>query len=139
MTLAKTAKDGVASDFVKETEKARADFDARMEDDLNTADALSVVYDYVRLANSRLDENSAKADVEAAVTFYEMVARVLGLFYREDDAITDEEILALIEERTKARAEKNFKRADEIRDELAARGIELKDTRQGVTFSRTRS
>lgn len=139
LNLAKTAKDGEASDFVQETEKARADFDARMEDDLNTADALSVVYDYVRLANSRLDEHSVKADVEAAVAFYEMVARVLGLFYREEDAITDEEILALIEERTQARAEKNFARADEIRDELAARGIELKDTRQGVTFSRTRS
>lgn len=138
-TLFEAAPIGEGTAFISDTKKARDAFDERMEDDLNTADALAVVYDYVRLVNSSLDEHSSKEDVAAALDFYAMIERVLGLFYHEKDVITDEEILSLIEERTKARAEKNFARADEIRDELAKRGILLKDTRQGVTFSRTRS
>ena len=128
------------NDAEKETEKAMDDickaFDDAMDDDLNTADAISCLFDYIRLVNGAVDENSSIAFVEKALEDLKMMGDVLGILYKEKEAIQDEEILKLIEEREEARRNKDYACADEIRDQLKAQGIELKDTRTGVKFSR---
>ena len=112
-----------------------------MEDDLNTADAIGVVFDLVRYINKNvLTAAPVKAEVEAAQTLFDELTGVLGLVYDEktDDADNgaDAEIEALIAERTAARKEKNWARADEIRNQLTEMGIVLEDTPQGVKWHR---
>lgn len=107
-----------------------------MDDDLNTADALAAIYDMLRIINTKLDESSSKKLVDKALNLYEELLGILGIRDTSQEEILDEEIEALIQERSEARAEKNFARADEIRDLLADQGIILKDTPTGVVWSR---
>ncbi len=118
-----------------------ARFCEAMEDDLNTADAIGVLFDLVRYINKTVLTNEpAKAAVEAAKATFDELTGVLGLVYDEaaDDAENgaDAEIEALIAERTAARKEKNWARADEIRNRLTEMGIVLEDTPQGVKWHR---
>lgn len=106
-----------------------------MDDDLNTADAISKVYELIRYANT-FDENTDLKVVKGAVKLLSDFASVLGLLYKEDDDNLDEKVEKLIEEREEARKNKDFKRADEIRDALKEMNIELKDTRNGVIWKR---
>ncbi|MBE6895574.1 MAG: cysteine--tRNA ligase [Ruminococcaceae bacterium] len=113
----------------------RARFEENMDDDLNTANALSVLFEFVR------EINSTVADVKYSKEFYEklkslfmVLASALGLLYNQGKSALEEEIEKLIEERQQARKNKNFARADEIRDELKARGIVLEDTKDGVKW-----
>ena len=106
-----------------------------MDDDLNTADAISKVYELIRYANT-FDENTDLKVVKGAVKLLSDFASVLGLLYREEDDNLDEKVEKLIEEREEARKNKDFKRADEIRDILKEMNIELKDTRNGVVWKR---
>ena len=113
----------------------RARFEENMDDDLNTANALSVLFEFVR------EINSTVADVKYSKEFYEKLkalfmalASALGLLYNQGKSELEEEIEKLIEERQQARKSKNFARADEIRDELKARGIVLEDTKDGVKW-----
>ena len=110
-----------------------------MEDDLNTADALSTLFEFTRYANTVLDVDMDKETVQAALDTMQTMGDCLGLLYKEKEGIEDEEILKLIEEREEARKEKNYARADEIRDLLKEKGIQLKDTPTGVKFSRIES
>ncbi|NLV86257.1 MAG: cysteine--tRNA ligase [Clostridiales bacterium] len=105
-----------------------------MDDDLNTADAVSVIFEFVREANALVSPASdpTKAIAIACGKFFDELADVLGLPVLKDEEGPDDEILALVEARQKARKEKNFAEADRIRDELKAMGVELKDTPQGV-------
>lgn len=114
----------------------RADFERVMDDDLNTADALTALYEIVKLSNSELDETSPKQLVDRIYAVFTELMEVLGLKDFSVEEILDEEIDRLIEERTQARKNKDFKRADEIRDQLKDRGIILKDTPTGVTWTR---
>ncbi len=112
------------------------DFESAMEDDFNTADAIAAVFDLVKFANTTADAQGSK---EYAKSLYELLIRltdVLGLIVEKKEEILDTEIEALIAERQAARKEKNFARADEIRDELAAKGIVLLDTREGVKWKK---
>lgn len=112
------------------------DFESAMEDDFNTADAIAAVFDLVKFANTTADAQGSK---EYAKSLYELLVRltdVLGLIVEKKEEILDTEIEALIAERQAARKEKNFARADEIRDELAAKGIVLLDTREGVKWKK---
>ena len=113
-----------------------AKYEAAMEDDFNTADAISAVFELVKLANTSVDEKSSKALVESVKTTVERLCDVLGIITEKKEELLDADIEALIEERQQARKDKNFARADEIRDTLAAKGILLKDTREGVKWTR---
>ncbi len=127
---------------VEETEKAKEllafteKFDAAMDDDINTADAIAVVFDLVRFANSEVNEDSSKAFAQAVKDEILLLGDVLGMIFERRAEVLDSDIEALIEERQAARKAKNFARADEIRDQLAAMGIQLLDTREGVKWKR---
>ena len=113
-----------------------AKFEAAMEDDFNTADALAAIFELVKFANTNVTEKSSAAFADALLSQLVKLADVLGLNVIKKEEILDKEIEALIEERQEARKAKNFARADEIRDELLEKGIILKDTREGVKWKR---
>ena len=107
-----------------------------MDDDLNTADAIGVLFTLAKEINILSnDPSTGKATLSACLDLFNELCDVLGILYVGEEDI-DSEIEALIEERTAARKNRDFKRADEIRDELKARGIILEDTPQGVKWSR---
>ena len=107
-----------------------------MEDDLNTADAISTIFELVKFTNSNITAESAKSLVEKALDTIRQLCDVLGIITKVEKEILDSDIEALIEERQAARKAKNFAKADEIRDTLAAQGIILEDTREGVKWKR---
>ena len=111
-------------------------FDAAMDDDLNTADALAAIFELVRFANSLAEEGSSKAFLRALKEKIVSLADVLGVIVEKKEEMLDADIEALIEERQAARKAKNFARADEIRNELLSKGIVLEDTREGVKWKR---
>ena len=111
-------------------------YEAAMEDDFNTADAISAVFELVKLANTSVDGQSTKALVEYVKKTIDTLCDVLGIITEKKEELLDADIEALIAERQQARKDKNFARADEIRDTLAAKGILLKDTREGVKWTR---
>ncbi len=111
-------------------------FEAAMEDDFNTADAIAAVFDLVKFANTTADAAGSKEYLGALYDLLVKLTDVLGLTVEKKEEILDEEIEALIEERQAARKAKNFARADEIRGELAAKGIVLLDTREGVKWKK---
>lgn len=106
-----------------------------MDDDLNTADAISHVFDLVSLINTSIDENTSLETVNYAKDKFIQLTEVLGLLYRDMENV-DDWIEDLIQERQEARKNKDFQRADEIRDQLLAENIELEDTRSGVVWKR---
>lgn len=131
------APEGEPSENVKEKcEAKKAQFISAMDDDFNTADALAAVFELVREANTAVNEKANKADAECYLAMFNELTSVLGLVYNDGKDDLDETVEALIEQRTKARAEKNWAEADRIRDELKAMGIILKDTPQGVTWTK---
>ena len=111
-------------------------FDAAMEDDANTADAVSAIFELVKFVNVNTDESDNGAYLKAVYDELKKLCDILGIELKKEEVILDSEIEALIEERQQARKSKNFARADEIRDELLAKGIVLKDTREGVKWEK---
>ena len=111
-------------------------FEESMDDDFNTADALAAVFELVKFANTNVQEGSSKEFAGHTLEVMTKLCDVLGLTLEKKEEILDEEIENLIAERQEARKAKNFARADEIRDELLAKGIVLKDTREGVQWKR---
>ena len=116
---------------------ARTRFSDAMDDDLNTADAISAIFDIVAAANKALikEGGNAKSILAETLDTIAELGSVLGLFEKKEEASLDAEIEALIEKRNEARKNKDFAEADRIRDELKARNIILKDTPMGVTWS----
>lgn len=110
-------------------------FEKSMEDDLNTADAITAIFDLVKDINLKTSEENSKEFLEEALAIFKKLTRVLGIMEEEKEDLS-EDIEKLIEKRNAARKEKNFKRADEIRDELKEMGIEIEDTRSGTTWKR---
>ena len=111
-----------------------------MDDDMNTADALSAIFELVREINGYMSkhDDATKAFLTKAHGLFMELTGVLNIVQKHDDAVDPEaeKIEALIAERTAAKKAKDFARADQIRDELAQMGITIKDTRQGVQWSR---
>ena len=127
-----------------EVDKAVADemdafvkkYEAAMDDDLNTADAISVIFELVKYANVNVTEDSTKSTVKLVLNTVTKLCDILGIITEKKEEILDSDIEALIEERQAARRAKNFARADEIRDQLSDMGIILEDTREGVKWKR---
>ncbi len=114
--------------------KYRDKFTAAMDDDLNTADAISVVFELIKDINTATRDGATKEFAEKCLSLLDELTGVLGLLREneEDGGGIDEEVQKLVDERQAARKAKDFARADEIRDLLKARGITLEDTPQGV-------
>jgi len=141
--IATNGSDSVSDEereFMKSLPQYKERFCEAMEDDLNTADAISVIFELVRESNSvsALPEPS-KEFAGAALAMLTELTDVLGLLYADvesEDAQLDAEVEKLIEARSAARAEKNWAEADRIRDKLSEMGITLEDTPQGVKWKR---
>ena len=123
-------------ELLKQAQDMRARFESVMEDDFNTADAISVIFDLVRFANSNTNEESARTFLEALRSEIIELAGVCGLIVERREELQDAEIEQLIADRQKARKDKDFARADEIRMELLEKGIVLEDTREGVKWKK---
>lgn len=128
------------------TEAERADFheiilskqkfEASMDDDFNTADAIAAVFEIVRVSNSTVNEESTLSYIKHILSVLSKLCDVLGIKTKRKEVILDEDIEKLILSRSEARKNKDFKRADEIRNELLELGIVLEDTREGVKWKR---
>lgn len=136
---------GTDGELSAEEEKSIASFDGfrqefikAMDDDLNTADGISAVFELVTEINTMLRGGTSKAYAKAALDIFNELTGVLGIIKSKEISI-DEDVEALVEERQQARKNKDFARADEIRDELKARGYTLKDTPQGVQIIKDES
>ena len=132
------------SDVMSEEEEQRyeasaqftAGFEKAMDDDFNTADAIAAVFEYVKFINTNTGADSSKEYLEKLYGRLERLTDVLGIIIDRKEEMLDADIEALIEERQAARKEKNFDRADAIREELLSKGIILEDTREGVKWKR---
>ena len=119
------------------TEQRKQEFIDAMEDDLNTADALAAVFMLVRDINTAISAGAGKKALKAFAEVFDELTGVLGLVYNRKTETLDSEIEELINKRTEARKNKDFKTADEIRDKLKEMGIILEDTPQGVKWTRS--
>lgn len=119
-----------------QADKLREKFEAAMEDDFNTADAVSAVFELVKLANSTADNSSTEEYVAGLRALIARLCSVLGIITERRIEVLDEEVEAMIAARQQARKEKNFALADEIRGKLLDMGIVLEDTREGVKWKR---
>lgn len=124
-------------ELIKKLNSHREQFITAMDDDLNTADGVAAVFELVKDINtSILDKEVSKNVCQTAATVFDELCNVLGILYNRKNNDVDSDIEALIEERQQARANKDWATADRIRDELKAKGIILKDTPQGVTWTK---
>lgn len=136
--------ENVASEPMREDEQALIEeakgfikkFDEAMDDDFNTADAISVIFELVKFINTNADSSHTAEFIKALKDEVVELSDVCGLIVERKEELLDSDIEGLIEERQKARKEKNFARADEIRKELLDKGIILEDTREGVKWKR---
>ena len=120
----------------KSVDELVAKFEAAMDDDFNTADAVSAIFELVKLANSTANEESSRAYAELLAETIAKLSDVLGIITERKAEVLDSEVEELIAARQQARKEKNFALADEIRQKLLDMGIVLEDTREGVKWKR---
>ena len=133
----------MAESGIREEEKANLEklpefkkaFIDAMDDDLNTADAITAIFELVSFANTTAKDESSKEYVEECLAIFSELTGVLNIIQKKDD-VDEEKINELIEKRTAAKKNKDFAESDRIRDELKAMGIELLDTRQGTTWTK---
>ena len=121
--------------FLK-TQEYTDSFERAMDDDFNTADAIAAVFELVKYINTTADGTRSKEYLDSLYKRLESLTDVLGIIIEKKEEMLDEEIEAMIEKRQAARKEGNFALADQIRDELLARGIILEDTREGVKWKK---
>ena len=144
LTAADRLRDLKLTGDIKEEEKAFSDeidefvnrYESYMDDDFNTADAISVIFEMVKAANINVTEDSSAALRDKYLETIEKLCGILGIKTQKKEELLDADIQALIDERQAARKAKDFARADQIRDQLSSMGIRLKDTREGVKWSR---
>lgn len=136
--LSANAAEGAPSEaeqaLIARFDEFRERFDAAMDDDFNTANAVSVLFELVRAVNSAEQTEPTRAGAAQALAFLHELTDVLGLLYSRREESLDEKVEALIAKRQEARKSRNWAEADRIRDELKEMGIELKDTKQGVQW-----
>lgn len=139
LDLKTKAAGDVTEDEKKLLEEAKeyvTKFEAAMEDDFNTADAVSAVFELVKYANTNVDEKSSAGLVESIYEMMKDLMDVLGVDLKAKEDDLDAHVQEMIEKRQQARKDKNFALADQIRDELLAEGIQLLDTREGVKWKK---
>ena len=135
-------KDGKVTDaeakLLDEAKEYITKFEEAMDDDCNTANAISVVFELVKFANSNLNEGSTKEFATGVYEILDKLCNVLGIILeKEEEKVGDEDYIEeMIAKRAQAKKDRDFAMADQIRDELAAKGIVLKDTREGTKWSR---
>ena len=138
--LAENAQAGAMTDeekaLLEKTAEMTAKFEAAMEDDFNTADAIAAVFELVKFANSNSSAGNTAEYLNALKAKITALTDVLGLVTEKEAEMLDEEIENLIAQRQQARKDRDFAKADEIRDTLLAKGIVLEDTREGVRWKR---
>ena len=122
--------------YLESLDAYRQRYIEKMDDDFNTADAISVLFDLIRDTNSNIGINSSKELCEKALELIRELGLPLGILQKTTKGDLEAEVEALIAERQQARKDRNFALADKIRDELKARGIELLDTPQGVRWKK---
>lgn len=136
----KAAKEGEMTAEEKQNQAAVEElvqkFETAMDDDFNTADAISAIFEIVRLSNSTISEASTKAYVSYVKETMDKLCDVLGIITEKKEEILYSEVEDLIAKRQQARKDKNFALADEIRGQLLDMGIILEDTREGVKWKR---
>ncbi|WP_079915001.1 cysteine--tRNA ligase [Paenibacillus sp. 32352] len=133
-----SAAEGVASEEVaRSVAEVLNQFTAKMNDDFNTPDAITSVFELVNIANPYVQlENVTQGTLNLLLEHFEKMDSILGILSKAEEELLDEEIEQLIVERTEARKSKNWARADEIRNLLTERGILLEDTAQGIRWRR---
>ncbi len=140
MFLLKTAKDQPLSEeensLLQRVAEDAKRFDDAMDDDLNTADALSAIFELVKDANVSLTSNSSREAVEKSLNALTELTNVLGLLSRKAEEALPQDIQALADERAQARKDKNWSRSDELRDALKAAGYQVEDTKQGQKITK---
>ena len=138
--LLQNAKEGEMGEkeqaLLEKVNAAREGFDAAMDDDLNTADAISVIFELVKLANTTVNETSSKEYCTYVIDTMHLLCDILGIETEREQELLDEEIEQMIEERQQARKNRDFAKADEIRNALLEKGIALEDTREGVKWKK---
>ncbi|HBG2813558.1 TPA: cysteine--tRNA ligase [Clostridioides difficile] len=123
-------------ELVKELDDFRQKFIDAMDDDVNTADAVSVIFELAKLINSNVDENSSLEFAKKCLDEFNELTGVLNIVNKKKDTVLDKDIEELIQKRTDAKKNKEFQLADDIRQQLLGMGIVLEDTRQGVKWKR---
>ena len=135
-------KDGKVTDaeakLLDEAKEYITKFEEAMDDDCNTANAISAVFELVKFANNNLNEGSTKEFAAGVYEILDTLCNVLGIILeKEEEKVGDEDYIEeMIAKRAQAKKDRDFAMADQIRDELAAKGIVLKDTREGTKWSR---
>jgi cysteinyl-tRNA synthetase len=122
--------------FLQEIESLNEKFDAAMEDDFNTADAISAIFEIVKAANSKITSDNSKVLIQKVRDNILQLSDILGIQAQKKVEFLAEEVEQLIQDRQAARKNREFAKADEIRDLLLAKGIILEDTREGVRWKR---
>jgi cysteinyl-tRNA synthetase len=129
--------DGSVESAAAMVKQYRSEFESAMDDNFNTANALAAVHNFVREVNTLVAANSLRsADRDLVLDAVATFDRILGIFGPEENEMLDSEIESLIEERQAARRARDFARSDEIRDQLAEKGVLLEDTKDGVRWKR---
>lgn len=123
-------------ELVKELDNFRQKFIDAMDDDVNTADAVSVIFELAKLINSNVNENSSLEFAKKCLDEFNELTKVLNIVNKKKDTVLDKDIEELIQKRTDAKKNKEFQLADDIRQQLLDMGIVLEDTRQGVKWKR---
>ena len=134
------AKEGPATDadaaFIASLDEYKGKFCEAMDDDLNTADAIGVLFDYARAVNTFVSEPRSKEALDKAAALFDDFTRVLGILQHQKTDEFPAEALALLEERAVVRKAKDWARADAIRDELKAMGFAVEDSKDGAKLKR---
>ena len=125
---------GEEQELFTKSEEYVAAFERAMDDDFNTADAIAAVFDLVKYINTTADGSKSKEYLESLFGRLKTLADVLGIIVEKEEEMLDADVEEMIEKRQAARKERNFALADQIRDELLAKGIILEDTREGVKW-----
>jgi len=113
----------------------KSQFEEAMDDDINTADAVSALFDMVKFINTEYDEFTSKETIKFTLEIYNELSDVLGILYKEEDELS-QEIKELIEKRKEARKNKDYSLADKLRDDLLKEGIQVEDTREGMKWKK---
>jgi cysteinyl-tRNA synthetase len=130
-----SAAEGTDPKIIEMIDSYKSRYIEKMDDDFNTADAISVIFELIKEINTSVDETSGKGTLEYAMSILRELGKPIGIMQNEVGGSLEKEVEELIEKRQQARKEKNFKLSDSIRDELSAKGIVLEDTPQGVRWS----